>query len=113
MKNVQKIFPLRSDEEHQGDEDISIYRIEDQVFEKLIQKDQILTAKAYEGYRKVREFQRETNTIDNEVFGIVTGENQEALDAKLQQRFEYTGNPEGSDRRRIFQRLLQEDDASA
>lgn len=67
-------------EEHQGDEDISIYRIEDQVFEKLIQKDQILTAKAYEGYRKVREFQRETNTIDNEVFGIVTGENQEALD---------------------------------
>ena len=67
-------------EEHQGDEDISIYRIEDQVFEKLIKKEQILTAKAYEGYRKVREFQRETNTIDNEVFGIVTGENQEALD---------------------------------
>ena len=67
-------------EQHQGDEDISIYRIEDQVFEKLIEKQQILTAKAYEGYRKVREFQRETNTIDNEVFGIVTGENQEALD---------------------------------
>ena len=36
---------------------ISIYRIEGQVFEKLLEKGQILTAKAYEGYRKVREFQ--------------------------------------------------------
>ncbi|MDD4370131.1 MAG: anaerobic ribonucleoside-triphosphate reductase [Anaerostipes sp.] len=67
-------------EEHQYDVDISIYRIEDRVFEKLIEKGQILTAKAYEGYRKVREFQRQTNTIDSEVFGIVTGENKEAMD---------------------------------
>ena len=50
-----------------SDNNISIYRIEGQVFEKLIEKGQILTAKAYEGYRKVREFQRETNTIDKEI----------------------------------------------
>ena len=65
---------------HYSDGDISIYRIEGQVFEKLIEKGQILTAKAYEGYRKVREFQRETNTIDNEIYGIVNQTNKEAME---------------------------------
>lgn len=66
---------------HKYDEsNISIYRIEGQVFEKLIEKGQILTAKAYEGYRKVREFQRETNTIDNEIYGIVNQTNKEAME---------------------------------
>ena len=63
-----------------SDDNISIYRIEGQVFEKLIEKGQILTAKAYEGYRKVREFQRETNTIDNEIYGIVNQTNKEAME---------------------------------
>lgn len=63
-----------------SDGDISIYRIEGQVFEKLIEKGQILTAKAYEGHRKVREFQRETNTIDNEIYGIVNQTNKEAME---------------------------------
>ncbi|MDD8048325.1 MAG: anaerobic ribonucleoside-triphosphate reductase [Thomasclavelia sp.] len=60
--------------------DISIYRIEGQVFEKLIEKGNILTAKAYEGYRKVREFQRQTNTIDNQIYGIVNQTNKEAME---------------------------------
>ena len=63
-----------------SDNNISIYRIEGQVFEKLIEKGQILTAKAYEGYRKVREFQRETNTIDKEIYGIVNQTNKEAME---------------------------------
>ena len=63
-----------------SDNNISIYRIEGKVFEKLIEKGQILTAKAYEGYRKVREFQRETNTIDKEIYGIVNQTNKEAME---------------------------------
>ena len=63
-----------------GAASISIYRIEGQVFEKLIEKGEVLTAKAYEGYRKVREFQRETNTIDNAIYGIVNQTNKEAMD---------------------------------
>lgn len=59
---------------------ISIYRVEGQVFEKLIEKGHVLTAKAYEGYRKVREFQRQTNTIDNEIYGIVNQTNKEAME---------------------------------
>mgnify|MGYP000612644355 CR=1 FL=1 len=63
-----------------GAASISIYRIEGQVFEKLIEKGEVLTAKAYEGYRRVREFQRETNTIDNAIYGIVNQTNKEAMD---------------------------------
>lgn len=61
-------------------DEISIYEIEDMVFNKLISKKQKLTAKAYEGFRKIREFQRENNTIDNKVIGIINGSNKETLD---------------------------------
>ncbi len=60
-------------------ESISIYDIEDMVYDKLISKGQRLTAKSYEGYRAVQEFQRENNTIDDSVYGIVTGENKDAI----------------------------------
>jgi len=63
-----------------GAQRVDIYRIEGQVFEKLIDKGQILTAKAYEGYRKVREFQREENTIDSEIYGIVKQTNKDAME---------------------------------
>ena len=49
-------------------EEVSISEIESMVYDKLISKKQRLTAKAYEGYRSIREFQRETtNTIDGQI----------------------------------------------
>ena len=39
--------------------EVSVSDIESMVFDKLITKKQRLTAKAYEGYRIIREFQRE------------------------------------------------------
>ena len=48
--------------------EVSISDIEGMVYDKLISKKQRLTAKAYEGYRSIREFQRESiNTIDNDI----------------------------------------------
>ena len=42
------------------------------VYDKLITKKQRLTAKAYEGYRSIREFQRENeNTTDSEIHNLV------------------------------------------
>lgn len=56
--------------------DISVSDIELMVFNKLITKKQRLTARAYEGYRSKREFQRENNnTTDNEVIELVSGNN--------------------------------------
>ena len=64
------------EEECKEKEDISVSDIELMVFNKLITKKQRLTAKAYEGYRSIREFQRENNnTTDNDVIELVNGDN--------------------------------------
>ena len=57
--------------------EIDISTIESLVFTKLINKGQTLTAKAYEGYRKIREFQREcNNTTDAEVSELLSGDSE-------------------------------------
>ena len=53
--------------------DIDIHRIENIVFSKLIAKNQLLTAKSYEGYRSIREFQREHNNIEEQVKEMISG----------------------------------------
>ena len=59
-------------EELKNNEEVSISEIEKKVFDKLISKKQRLTAKAYEGYRSIREFQRDNeNTIDNEILELL------------------------------------------
>jgi ribonucleoside-triphosphate reductase len=58
-------------------EEIDISTIEAMVFKKLVEKGQELTAKAYEGYRSVREFQRENeNTIDAEISDLLSGDSE-------------------------------------
>ena len=53
-------------------DEVSISDIESMVYDKLITKKQRLTAKAYEGYRSIREFQRENeNTTDEEIHNLV------------------------------------------
>lgn len=53
-------------------DEVSISDIESMVYDKLITKNQRLTAKAYEGYRSIREFQRENeNTTDIEIHDLV------------------------------------------
>lgn len=59
--------------------EVSISDIETLVYDKLISKKQRLTAKAYEDYRAVREYQRQHNTIDNKVLGIIDGTNKASL----------------------------------
>ena len=63
------------EEECKDKEEVSISDIESMVYDKLITKKQRLTAKAYEGYRSIREFQRENeNTIDTEITELLSGE---------------------------------------
>ena len=80
MKNGSGIIKLKIAEdianeiyeENKDKEELSISDIEQLVFDKLISKKQKLTARAYEGYRSIREFQREnTNTIDNEIMELL------------------------------------------
>lgn len=53
---------------------VEIPAIELMIYEKLIAKKQKLTARAYEGYRSIREFQRKNvNTTDEEISELLTG----------------------------------------
>lgn len=55
-------------------ETIHIHNIETLVFNKLIEKGEQLTAKAYEGYRSIREFQRDVrNSTDKSVIELLDG----------------------------------------
>lgn len=57
-------------------EEISIYDIESDVYNYLHEYGHGDTAKAYEGYRAVREFQREhTNTTDDAILKLINGLN--------------------------------------
>lgn len=71
----QKIAEDIADEienECKNKDEVSISDIESMVYDKLITKKQRLTAKAYEGYRSIREFQRENeNTTDIEIHDLV------------------------------------------
>ena len=58
---------------------VSINEIEKQVYNRLIAHKQKETARCYENYRATREYQRQSNTIDNKVLGIIRGTNQQAL----------------------------------
>ena len=65
------------EEECKDKEEVSISDIESMVYDKLITKKQRLTAKAYEGYRSIREFQRENeNTTDSEMDELLDGESE-------------------------------------
>lgn len=58
--------------ENESKEEICISEIEGMVYDKLINKKQRLTAKVYEGYRSIREFQRDNeNTTDNEIIELL------------------------------------------
>lgn len=58
--------------EVQGVNDLDIYMVEEMVFNKLIAKGEVLTAKSYEGYRRVREFQRDVkNSTDESIMELL------------------------------------------
>lgn len=65
------------EEECNDKDEVSISNIESMVYDKLITKKQRLTAKAYEGYRSIREFQRDNeNTTDSEIDELLDGESE-------------------------------------
>lgn len=74
MPNIAEEIANEIEETCHLKKELSISDIETMVYDKLIEKGQKLTAKSYEGYRSVREFQRENeNTTDNEIRELLSG----------------------------------------
>lgn len=58
-------------------EDLSVIKVETLVFEKLCEKGEHQTARAYEGYRSVREFQRDVkNSTDESILELLLGKSE-------------------------------------
>lgn len=57
----------------------TVYKVEEMVYKMLITYKQELTAKAYEGYRAVQSFKRETNTTDDSILGLLDKSNEDVL----------------------------------
>ena len=71
---IAKNIASEIEEEFSQSDDIPIHEIEESVFNKLIAKKQKLTAKAYESYRSIREFQRDNdNTTDKQISELLDG----------------------------------------
>ena len=62
-----------------SDEMPTIYKIESYVYDRLVHYGQHVTAKAYEGYRAVQEFKRNTNTTDDSILGLLSKNNEDVM----------------------------------
>lgn len=57
----------------------TIHQIEKMVFELLARRGCLDVAQAYEGYRAIQQFKRETNTTDESILGLLNATNEELL----------------------------------
>ena len=57
----------------------TVTKIEEYVYLKLIEKGHGQTAKAYEGYRAIQQFKRETNTSDDSILSLVDFKNEDVM----------------------------------
>ena len=81
IKTAEKIA-TEIEEDVSNVETLSISEIEKMVYSKLIKYKQANVARTYEGYRAVRGYQRQSNTIDQKVIGIVKGNDENIKDDK-------------------------------
>lgn len=79
-ENIATDIAKQIEDEYGAQNEVSIADIEKRVFELLIAKKQRLTARAYEGYRAVRENQRKQGTIDNKVLALIKGTHENQKD---------------------------------
>lgn len=61
-------------------ERLSVPEIEMLVFQQLVMKGQVLTAKSYEAYRAVQAFKKNYTELDRNIEGIVDGKNKDAIE---------------------------------
>lgn len=57
----------------------TVHEVEDYVYNALIEYEQFETAKAYEGYRAVQEYKRETNTTDESILKLIDTTNEDVM----------------------------------
>lgn len=77
---AKKISDIIEDELQSHKIKPTVQAIETEVYYKLIDFKQEVTAKSYEGYRAVQEFKRETHPLDDSIIGLVKQTNKKVMD---------------------------------
>ena len=57
----------------------TVKMVEDYVYNKLIDLNEVSTAKSYESYRAVQEYKRKVNTTDESILTLIKGSNEDVL----------------------------------
>ena len=60
-------------------EEATVINVETLVYKKLVEKNEIITARAYEGYRAVQEYKRDNDPLVESVLGLVNLTNKEVM----------------------------------
>ena len=58
----------------------TVLQVEKRVFEKLVEKGNVATAKSYESYRSVQSFKRESNSTDRSIEGLLDYSDADIMD---------------------------------
>ena len=68
LPDIARLIANDAEKYFAKEEDVAtIYKIEKYVYDRLVHYGQAETARAYEGYRAVQEFKRNTNTTDDSI----------------------------------------------
>lgn len=78
-EKIAEIIASKAETHFCHSECVKISEIEKYVFDQLIRYHQKETARAYEGYRAIQSFKRESNTTDESILGLVNFTNEEVM----------------------------------
>ena len=83
LPDIARLIANDAEKYFAKEEDVAtIYKIEKYVYDRLVHYGQAETARAYEGYRAVQEFKRNTNTTDDSILELLSKKNEDEMKEK-------------------------------
>ena len=80
LPDIARLIANDAEKYFAKEEDVAtIYKIEKYVYDRLVHYGQAETARAYEGYRAVQEFKRNTNTTDDSILELLSKKNEDVM----------------------------------
>lgn len=80
MPDIAKLIANDAEVYFSDQEEVpTIQKIERYVYDRLVHYGQVETARAYEGYRAVQEFKRNTNTTDESILNLLNRQNEDVM----------------------------------
>lgn len=79
LPDIAKLIANDCEKHFKNDEQITIFKVEQYVYDRLVHYGQSITAKSYEGYRAVQEFKRNSNTTDESILNLLNRTNEDVM----------------------------------